>query len=246
MLKGKNAVITGASRGIGREIALAFAKNGANVVINYRGNEELADSLAKEIEAYGVRAIKVKGDISKFEDAEKLINVTIEEFNSIDILVNNAGITKDGLFMRMKEEDFDSVINTNLKGTFNTSKAVISKMIKAKGGRIINISSVVGVIGNAGQANYAASKAGVIGFTKSLAKEVGSRGITVNAIAPGFIESDMTEVLSDKVKETMLNSIPLKAFGKGEDVANLAVFLASDMASYITGQVVHVDGGMVM
>ncbi|WP_017415117.1 3-oxoacyl-[acyl-carrier-protein] reductase [Clostridium tunisiense] len=246
MLKGKNAIITGASRGIGRAIALAFAQNGANVVINYRGNEELADNLVKEIEAYGVRAIKVKGDISNFKDAENLINTTIEELNSVDILVNNAGITKDGLFMRMKEEDFDSVINTNLKGTFNTSKAVISKMIKAKGGRIINISSVVGVIGNAGQANYAASKAGVIGFTKSLAKEVGSRGITVNAIAPGFIESDMTEVLSDKVKEAMLNGIPLKAFGKGEDVANLAVFLASNMASYITGQVVHVDGGMVM
>ncbi|WP_291569951.1 3-oxoacyl-[acyl-carrier-protein] reductase [Clostridium sp. UBA4548] len=246
MLKGKNAIITGASRGIGRAIALAFAQNGANVVINYRGNEELADNLVKEIEAYGVRAIKVKGDISNFKDAENLINTTIEELSSVDILVNNAGITKDGLFMRMKEEDFDSVINTNLKGTFNTSKAVISKMIKAKGGRIINISSVVGVIGNAGQANYAASKAGVIGFTKSLAKEVGSRGITVNAIAPGFIESDMTEVLSDKVKEAMLNGIPLKAFGKGEDVANLAVFLASNMASYITGQVVHVDGGMVM
>lgn len=246
MLKGKNAIVTGASRGIGRAIALAFAKNGANVVINYRSNDEQAESLVKEIESYGVKAIKVKGDISNYSEAEVLINTAISELKTIDILINNAGITKDGLFMRMKEEDFDSVINTNLKGTFNTSKAIISHMLKARSGRIINISSVVGVIGNSGQANYAASKAGVIGLTKSLAKEVGSRGITVNAIAPGFIQSDMTEVLSDKVKETMLSNIPLKTFGKGEDVANLAMFLASDMAAYITGQVVHVDGGMVM
>jgi 3-oxoacyl-[acyl-carrier protein] reductase len=246
MLKGKNAIITGASRGIGRAIALAFAKNGANVVINYRSNDEQAESLVKEIESYGVKAIKVKGDISNYSESEVLINTAISELKTIDILINNAGITKDGLFMRMKEEDFDSVINTNLKGTFNTSKAIISHMLKARSGRIINISSVVGVIGNSGQANYAASKAAVIGLTKSLAKEVGSRGITVNAIAPGFIQSDMTEVLSDKVKETMLSNIPLKTFGKGEDVANLAMFLASDMASYITGQVVHVDGGMVM
>ena len=246
MLKGKNAVVTGASRGIGRAIALAFAKNGANVVINYRSNDELAENLVQEIQSYGVKAIKVKGDISNLSEAENLINTAISEFKSIDILVNNAGITKDGLFMRMKEEDFDSVINTNLKGTFNTSKAIISHMLKARSGRIINISSVVGVIGNSGQANYAASKAAVIGLTKSLAKEVGSRGITVNAIAPGFIESDMTESLSDKVKEVMMSNIPLKAFGKCEDVSNLALFLASDMASYITGQVVHVDGGMVM
>jgi len=246
MLKGKNAVVTGASRGIGRAIAIAFAKNGANVVINYRSNDELAESLVQEIESYGVKAIKVKGDISNYNEAENLINTAISEFKSIDILVNNAGITKDGLFMRMKEEDFDSVINTNLKGTFNTSKAIISHMLKARCGRIINISSVVGVIGNSGQANYAASKAAVIGLTKSLAKEVGSRGITVNAIAPGFIESDMTESLSDKVKEAMMNNIPLKSFGKCEDVSNLALFLASNMASYITGQVVHVDGGMVM
>jgi 3-oxoacyl-[acyl-carrier protein] reductase len=246
MLKGKSAIVTGASRGIGRAIALTLAKNGANVVINYRSNDELADNLVKEIESYGVKAVKVKGDISNFKEAEELINTAIDNFKSIDILVNNAGITKDGLFMRMKEEDFDAVVNTNLKGTFNTSKAIISHMLKARSGRIINISSVVGVIGNGGQANYAASKAAVIGLTKSLAKEVGSRGITVNAIAPGFIESDMTEVLSDKVKDMMLNGIPLKTFGKGEDVANLALFLASDLASYITGQVIHVDGGMVM
>lgn len=246
MLKGKSAIVTGASRGIGRAIALTLAKNGANVVINYRSNDELADNLVKEIESYGVKAVKVKGDISNFKEAEELINTAIDNFKSIDILVNNAGITKDGLFMRMKEEDFDAVMNTNLKGTFNTSKAIISHMLKARSGRIINISSVVGVIGNGGQANYAASKAAVIGLTKSLAKEVGSRGITVNAIAPGFIESDMTEVLSDKVKDMMLNGIPLKTFGKGEDVANLALFLASDLASYITGQVIHVDGGMVM
>jgi len=246
MLKGKSAIVTGASRGIGRAIALTLAQNGANVVINYRSNDELADNLVKEIESYGVKAVKVKGDISSFKEAEELINAAIDNFKSIDILVNNAGITKDGLFMRMKEEDFDTVVNTNLKGTFNTSKAIISHMLKARSGRIINISSVVGVIGNGGQANYAASKAAVIGLTKSIAKEVGSRGITVNAIAPGFIESDMTEVLSDKVKDMMLNSIPLKSFGKGEDVANLALFLASDLASYITGQVIHVDGGMVM
>lgn len=246
MFKGKNVVVTGGSRGIGKAIALEFGSKGANVVINYVSSDVEAKKVAEEIIRLGGNALVVKGDVSKFDDGKKLIDEAINTFGSIDILVNNAGITKDGLMMRMKEEDFDRVLDINLKGVFNVCKAVISPMIKQRSGRIINISSVVGVIGNAGQANYAASKAGVIGLTKSIAKEVGSRGITVNAIAPGFIKSDMTEVLSDKVKESMLNVIPLGKFGTAENVANTVAFLASEGANYITGQVINVDGGMVM
>ncbi len=246
MFKGKNVVVTGGSRGIGKAIALEFGSKGANVVINYVSSDVEAKKVAEEIIRLGGNALVVKGDVSKFDDGKKLIDEAINTFGSIDILVNNAGITKDGLMMRMKEEDFDRVLDINLKGVFNVCKAVISPMIKQRSGRIINISSVVGVIGNAGQANYAASKAGVIGLTKSIAKEVGSRGITVNAIAPGFIKSDMTEVLSDKVKESMLNVIPLSKFGTAENVANTVAFLASEGANYITGQVINVDGGMVM
>lgn len=246
MLKGKTAVVTGASRGIGKAIALKLAEKGVNVVLNYNSSIEAVKSVVEEIEALGVKALAVQGDVSKFDDAEKIVKAAVESFGSLDILINNAGITKDGLLLRMKEEDFDRVININLKGTFNCTKHASSVMFKQKAGKIINISSVIGVIGNAGQANYAAAKAGIIGFTKSCAKEFAARGITVNAIAPGFIQTDMTEVLSDKVKEGILTNIPLKALGKAEDIANAVVFLASDEASYITGQVLNVDGGMVM
>lgn len=245
MLKGKCAVVTGAGKGIGRAIALKLSELGANIVINYRSSEKEAEDLVKAIEEAGGTAFAVKADVSKFHEAEKLIKDAQERFGSVDILVNNAGITKDTLLLRMKEEDFDSVIAVNLKGCFNCVKHVSPIMLKQKSGHIINISSVVGLMGNAGQANYAASKAGIIGLTKSAAKELGSRGITVNAVAPGFIETDMTEVLSDKVKESMMANIPLKRLGKASDVADLVAFLASDSASYITGQVINVDGGMV-
>ncbi|MDP4146576.1 MAG: 3-oxoacyl-[acyl-carrier-protein] reductase [Bacillota bacterium] len=246
MLKGKTAVVTGASRGIGRAIALKFAELGANIVLNYRNSAAAVEEVMQEIEAKGAKVVAVQGDISDFEDAEKVIKAAVENFGSLDILVNNAGITKDGLLMRMKEEDFDSVININLKGAFNCIRHASPIMLKQKSGRIINISSVVGLTGNAGQLNYASAKAGILGMTKSAARELGSRGITVNAIAPGFIQTDMTEVLSDKVKESTLNSIPLKKMGAPEDVANAVAFIASDMAAYITGQVLNVDGGMVM
>lgn len=246
MLNGKTAVVTGAGRGIGRAIALKLASMGANIVINYRNSEKEAKELIDEIKALGSNAEAVQGDVSKFEDAEKIIKFAVNTFGSLDILVNNAGITKDGLLLRMKESDFDSVIDINLKGAFNCIKHASSIMLKQRSGKIINISSVIGIVGNAGQINYAAAKAGIIGMTKSVAKELGSRGITVNAIAPGFIQTDMTDVLSDKVKDTMSDSIPLKRLGAPEDVANLAAFLASDEASYITGQVINVDGGMVM
>jgi 3-oxoacyl-[acyl-carrier protein] reductase len=246
MLKGKCAVVTGAGRGIGRAVALKFAELGADVVINYRNSEAEADELIKEIEGLGSRALKVKADVSQYDEAALLINKAIEGFGKIDIFVNNAGITKDGLLLRMKESDFDKVIEVNLKGTFNCIRHISPVMLKQKSGRIINISSVIGLIGNAGQANYAASKAGIIGLTKSVAKELGSRGITVNAVAPGFIQTDMTEVLSDKVKDSLMDSIPLKRLGNPEDIANMVAFLASDLASYITGQVLNVDGGMVM
>ncbi|ARC83366.1 3-oxoacyl-[acyl-carrier-protein] reductase [Clostridium argentinense CDC 2741] len=246
MLQGKNVVITGASRGIGRAIALKLASLGANIVFSFKNSINKADELVKEIEALGVKAKAVQGDIAKLKDAEELIRICKENFGSVDVLVNNAGVTKDNLVMRMKEEDFDTVIDTNLKGTFNTIKHATPIMMKQRSGKIINISSVVGVVGNAGQANYSASKAGVIGLTKSVAKELGSRGINVNAIAPGFIETDMTEVLKDNIKENLLNNIPLKKLGSSEDVANLVVFLASEQSKYITGQVINVDGGMVM
>lgn len=246
MLKDKVAIITGASKGIGRAIAINFAKEGAKVVLNYRSDDNGAQEILKEIENSGGVALLHKGDVSDFSVAENLIKFCIEKFSRIDILVNNAGITRDTLLLRMKEEDFDSVINVNLKGSFNCVKHASSFMIKQKYGKILNISSVIGLIGNVGQINYAASKAGIIGMTKSLAKELGSRRINVNAIAPGFIETDMTSVLEDKTKETIMSHIPLKRMGSVEDVSNLAVFLASDLASYITGQVITVDGGMVM
>lgn len=246
MLTDKVAIVTGASRGIGKAIAINFAKEGAKVVVNYRSDDDGAKKVLFEIEQNGGVAVLHKGDISRFEVAEDLAKFCLEKFSRIDILVNNAGITKDSLLLRMKEEDFDNVINVNLKGTFNCIKHVSPTMIKQKCGKIINISSIVGITGNAGQVNYSASKAGVIGITKSLAKELGSRGVNVNAIAPGFIETDMTDVLSDKVKESILSHIPLNRIGSAQDVAYISTFLASDLSNYITGQVITVDGGMVM
>lgn len=246
MLKGKCAVITGASRGIGKSIAIKFAKEGANIVINYRNNEEEALKVKKELEDLGSKILVVKADISELKQAENLIKEAKKEFGRVDILVNNAGITKDNLIIRMKEEDFDNVIRINLKGAFNCLKAVTPIMLKQKCGKIVNMSSVVGVVGNPGQVNYCASKAGLIGMTKSLAKEIGSRNITVNAIAPGFIDTDMTKVLSEEQKKNILSQVPLNRFGNVEDIANLALFLASENSNYITGQVIHVDGGMAM
>ena len=246
MLKGKCAVITGASRGIGKCIATKFAKEGANVVINYRNNEEEALKVKQELEDLGSQVLVVKADLSELEQAENLIKEAKKEFGRVDILVNNAGITKDNLIIRMKEEDFDRVIKTNLKGAFNCLKAVTPIMLKQKYGKIVNMASVVGVVGNPGQVNYCASKAGLIGMTKSLAKEIGSRNITVNAIAPGFIDTDMTKILSDDQKKKILSQIPLNKFGNIEDIANTALFLASENSNYITGQVIHIDGGMAM
>ena len=246
MLKGKCALVTGASRGIGKAIALKLASLGANIVLNYRSSEAEALEVENKIKDMGVDVISVKGDISKLEDVEKLVAVAKEKFGIIDIMVNNAGITKDTLLLRMKEEDFDKVIDVNLKGVFNCLKTITPVMVRQKHGKIINLSSVVGISGNAGQVNYSASKAGVIGMTKSLAKEVGSRGINVNAVAPGFIETDMTDVLGDKYKEEIKKNIPLKKLGKPEDVADVVAFLASENSDYITGQVIHVDGGMLM
>lgn len=246
MLKDKVAIVTGGTRGIGRAIALKLADNGANIVINYRNSDKEAEELKAILEEKGVKVLTVKCDISNFEDSKNLMDKCKEVFGKIDILVNNAGITKDTLIMRMKEEDFDSVIDVNLKGTFNCAKHASAIMLKQRFGKILNMTSVVGIAGNAGQVNYAASKAGVIGLTKSLAKELGSRGITVNAVAPGFINTDMTASLSEKVKEEASKNIPLKRLGDPEDVANLVGFLASDAANYITGQVINVDGGMVM
>lgn len=244
-LEGKVAIVTGGSRGIGKAVCFKLASLGANIVINYRSSSNL-EELVEEIKGMGVECATIKGDISDFNEAEVIVKETINKFGRIDILVNNAGITLDGLIMRMKEEDFDKVINVNLKGAFNCIRHVSPIMVKQRYGKIINMSSVVGITGNAGQANYAAAKAGIIGLTKSVAKELASRGVNVNAIAPGFIETDMTSVLSDKVKEESIKSIPLKRFGKAEDIAELVAFLASDSASYITGQVINVDGGMVI
>ncbi|MBU3190115.1 3-oxoacyl-[acyl-carrier-protein] reductase [Clostridium bowmanii] len=246
MLKGKTAVVTGASRGIGRAIALKLAKLGANIVVNYRNSIDAVQEVVKEIEALGVKALALQADISSYSDVEFMMKKCIEEFGSLDILVNNAGITKDGLLMRMKEEDFDSVIDINLKGAFNCTRHVSAIMLKQRSGRIINISSVSGLTGNAGQVNYCAAKAGIIGMTKAVAREFGGRGVTCNAVAPGYIQTDMTKALPAKVKDVIMNTIPLKRLGMPEDVANAVAFLASEEAAYITGQVINVDGGMVM
>ena len=242
----KCALITGATRGIGKQIAITLAKQGYNIALNYRKENEELENTKKEIEEIGVQVIAVKGDVANFEDCENFVKQVIERFGQMDVLVNNAGITKDMLLMRMKKEDFEQVIDTNLVGTFNVTKNVVPYMMKARSGRIINISSVVGISGNAGQTNYSASKAGIIGFTKSLAKEIASRNILVNAVAPGFIETNMTDVLKDDVKQEIAKNIPLKRMGTTQDVANVVKFLASDDSSYITGQVINVDGGMLM
>lgn len=242
----KCALITGATRGIGKQIAITLAKQGYNIALNYRKENEELENTKKEIEKIGVQILAVKGDVANFEDCENFVKQVIERFGQIDVLVNNAGITKDMLLIRMKKEDFEQVIDTNLVGTFNVTKNVVPYMMKARSGRIINISSVVGISGNAGQTNYSASKAGIIGFTKSLAKEIASRNILVNAVAPGFIETNMTDVLKDDVKQEIAKNIPLKRMGTAQDVANVVKFLASDDSSYITGQVINVDGGMLM
>lgn len=246
MLKGKIALVTGASRGIGKEIAIALAREGAFVAVNYNGSKEKAEEVIHEIASFGGNAKAYQCNVSDFEEASNLITGLIKEHERIDILVNNAGITKDNLLMKMKEEEFDQVIDINLKGTFNCMKHMSRQMLKQKSGKIINISSVSGILGNVGQANYCASKAGVIGLTKSAARELASRGITVNAVAPGFIETDMTQVLSEAVRQQATNQIPLGRFGKVEEIANMVCFLASDKANYITGQVISIDGGMAM
>ena len=241
----KVAMITGATRGIGKQIALTLANEGFNIVLNYRTENDELKQLKNEIESKKVKCLTVQGDVTNFEDCKQMIESAIKEFGKIDVLVNNAGITKDMLLARMKEEDFKQVIDVNLVGTFNMTKNVISYMMKARNGKIINISSVVGIAGNAGQTNYSASKAGIIGFTKSLAKEVASRNILVNAVAPGFIETNMTDVLKQEVKDEIAKNIPLKRMGTPQDVANVVKFLASQDSSYITGQVISVDGGMI-
>ena len=246
LLDGKTALVTGASRGIGRAIALRLAAEGASVAINYAGNTAKAAETKAAIEAAGGKAALFQADVSDSAQVERMVAAVTEMFGTIDILVNNAGITRDGLLMRMKEEDFDAVLDTNLKGIFHVTKAVSKLMMKKRAGRIVNMASVVGIMGNAGQTNYAAAKAGVIGFTKSAAREFAARGITVNAVAPGFIATDMTAAMPEKAKEATLAAIPLRRMGEPEDVANAVAFLVSDQASYITGQVVKVDGGMVM
>jgi 3-oxoacyl-[acyl-carrier protein] reductase len=245
LLSGKTAIITGASRGIGHGIALAFAKQGANVAFTYLSSEEKARALEAELAAFGIKAKGYKSDAADFKAAEELVNNVVTEFGTVDVLVNNAGITRDTLLMRMSEQQWDEVINANLKSVFNLTKAVTKPMLKAKKGSIINMSSVVGVRGNAGQSNYAASKAGIIGFTKSIALELGSRNIRSNAIAPGFIETEMTAVLDEKVVQQWRDGIPLKRGGSVDDVANATIFLASDMSAYITGQTINVCGGML-
>ncbi len=242
----KVALITGATRGIGKQIAITLAKEGYNIALNYRKENEELEQVKKEIEKSNVEVLAVQGDVSSFDDCENIVKQVVEKFGKIDVLVNNAGITKYMLLMRMKKEDFEQVIDVNLLGVFNMSKNVISYMLKARSGRIINISSVVGISGNAGQTNYSASKAGIIGFTKSLAKEVASRNILVNSVAPGFIETSMTDILKDEVKQEIAKNIPLNRMGTAQDVANVVKFLASDESSYITGQVIQVDGGMLM
>jgi 3-oxoacyl-[acyl-carrier protein] reductase len=245
-LEGKAALVTGASRGIGREIALELARQGANVAVNFAGNEAKANEVVDEIKALGKDAFAIKCDVSKTEEVSSMVKETIERFGSLDILVNNAGITRDNLLMRMKDEEWDDVININLKGVFLCTKAVTRQMMKQRNGRIINIASIVGVSGNPGQANYVAAKAGVIGLTKTAAKELAARNITVNAIAPGFITTDMTDKLTEEIKTEMLKQIPLARFGEPKDIAKAAAFLASSDSAYMTGQTLHIDGGMVM
>lgn len=245
-LQGKVALVTGASRGIGRSIAIELAKQGANIAVNYAGSVDRANEVVAEIKGLGREAIAIQCDVANADSVTDMIKTTLNAFGTIDILVNNAGITKDNLLMRMKESEWDDVINTNLKGVFLCTKAVTRPMMKQRKGRIINITSIVGVTGNPGQANYVAAKAGVIGFTKTTAKELAQRNITVNAIAPGFITTDMTDKLTDEVKQAMLGQIPLGTFGNPEDIANAVVFLASEESGYITGQTLHIDGGMYM
>ena len=242
----KVVLITGGTRGIGKSIAEKFAKEGYNLVLNYVSNNTQVKELDDYFKNFGVEVLIVKADVSNFEECESMVKQAIDKFSRIDVLVNNAGITKDGLIAMMKEESFDKVIDVNLKGTFNVTRNVVPYMIKKKSGNIVNISSVVGIAGNAGQTNYSASKAGIIGFSKSLAKELSARNIRVNAVAPGFIDTDMTNVLSDKVKESIYSQIPLKRMGNANEVANVVYFLANEESSYVTGQVINVDGGMVM
>lgn len=246
MLKNKIALVTGASRGIGKAVAKELAAKDAFVIVNYNGSKEAAEQVVREIKVSGGDAVSYPCDVSQFVACEQMVIELLKAYQRIDILVNNAGITRDNLLMKMSEDEFNTVIDTNLKGTFHTMRFVSRAMLKQRSGRIINLSSVVGVTGNAGQTNYAASKAGVIGMTKTAARELSSRGVTVNAIAPGFIETDMTAALNERVREQAISQIPLGKMGKPEDVAKLAGFLASDDAGYITGQVIHVDGGMVM
>lgn len=246
MLKDKIALVTGAGRGIGRAIALELAAQGAVVIINYNGSKEQAEKTAEEIRSAGGSAEAIRCNVADFEESEKMVSEVLEKYGRVDILVNNAGITRDNLIMRMSEEDYDAVLDINLKGAFHMIRHLSRSFLKQRSGRIINITSVSGVMGNAGQSNYAASKAGLIGLTKSVARELGSRGICVNAVAPGFIQTEMTEVLSDRVKEGLRQQIPLGTLGNPEDVAHTVAFLAGEQARYITGQVIHVDGGMVM
>lgn len=245
-LDGKSAIVTGASRGIGKDIALYLAKEGAKVAVNYSGSKDKAEAVVEEIKAFGGEAFVIQANVDQAEDVQSLVSATLEQFGTIDILVNNAGITRDNLLMRMKEQEWDDVLDTNLKGVFLCTKAVTRQMMKQRNGRIINITSIVGVSGNAGQANYVAAKAGVIGLTKSTALELASRNITVNSVAPGFITTDMTDALPEEVKTQMLSQIPLAKFGNPEDIAKAVAFLASDDANYITGQTLHVNGGMYM
>lgn len=243
---GKAAIVTGASRGIGREIALLLAKEGARVAVNYSGSKDKADEVVKQITDAGGEAFAIQADVSNTDSVKSLVDQTLEQFGSIDILVNNAGITKDNLLMRMKEDEWDDVININLKGVFLCTKGVTRQMMRQRSGKIVNVASIVGVSGNPGQANYVAAKSGVIGFTKTVAQELASRNINVNAVAPGFITTDMTDALNEEVKNQMLSMIPLGKLGNPEDVAKTVMFLLSDDAAYITGQTIHVDGGMVM
>ena len=245
-LANKTAIVTGGSRGIGRAICIELAKHGANIVVNYSGSEQKALEVVKEVEALGVKAIAFQANVANSEQVDLLVKQTIETFGTVDILVNNAGITRDNLLMRMKESEWDDVIDTNLKGVFLCTKAVTRPMMKQRAGRIINISSIVGVAGNPGQANYVAAKAGVLGLTKTTAQELASRNILVNAIAPGFITTEMTDALPDDIKDAMLKQIPLAKLGEPNDIAQVVSFLASDAAKYITGQTIHVDGGLVM